>query len=184
MGKTTIARELAERLPAVLVSTPDASLREARRVVDILYSESPDAAHLFYASCVAHASRRAEEETSRGRDVVVDRYWLSTWAYNHARGARLRLGELTRHLRAADFTFLLTATEEARRSRLAARGASAEDERTLRPGVGLAIERRFRRGLRTRVAGTGVEIDLTGREAGDAVDEIIASLRQARPRRP
>lgn len=179
VGKTTVAMLLAERLSATLLSTPDASLRGARGMIDNLYSHSPEAAHLFYASCVAHASERAEEETSRGRDVVLDRYWLSTWAYDHVRGARLRLGELTRRLRAADFTFLLTTADEERRRRLAARGASAEDQKTLRPGVGTAIERRFRRGLRTRIAGTGVVLDLTKREPGGAVDDIISFLSRA-----
>lgn len=175
VGKTTLAAALAERIGAVQIATPDAALRGARKEIESVYQNSPEAIHLFYASSVLHAGERAGAEIAAGRDVVVDRYWLSTWAYNRPHGSTLRLGEVGSRVRPADITFLLTAEHRERCRRLRARGAGSRDVETFDPAVAARIERRLRKGLRARVAGKGVVVDVTDPDL-DANVAALASL--------
>ncbi len=176
VGKTTLVRRLAAKLDAVLLSTPDASIRSERASFDALYQSTPDAGHLFYAAAVAHASAVASFETARGRDVVLDRYWLSTWAYAILRGTTLRLGGVESRLLAADFTFLVTLDERERHARLQQRGATAGDRATLDTAVARTIEQRYRRGLGRRVAGRGCVLDVSGKNEDEGVAAILAVL--------
>lgn len=187
VGKTTAARLLAETIGAVVLSTPDASIKCARRSVDEIYRESPNAAHLFYASCVAHASARAARERACGRDVIIDRYWLSTWAYGAVRGARLRLDEVEASLCGADFTFLLTLEEEERRERLRLRGMTEGDRQTLDAATATKVLQSYHDGLRRPVAGRGVVLDVTGKNPKECVAAILERLAPSLargPRRP
>jgi dTMP kinase len=174
-GKTTLARLLSERLSATFLTTPDSSLRCARPRIDELYRDAPDAAQLFYASSVAYASAVAERESERGRDVVIDRYWLSTWAYAGARGAGLRLVEVEGAIRAADWTFLLVLDADARRERLRRRGATEADRLSLQPELASEIERRYREGLSFPVAGRAHVLD-AGKGAEACLDEMVAVM--------
>lgn len=180
VGKTETARRVSVALGGVLLSTPDASLRVARSAVDALYRSSPDAAHLFYAASVAHASEVARRQRAQGRVVVIDRYWLSTWAYAAIRRTRLDLGEVEAGLCAADFTFLLTLDEAERRRRLRARGAGEEDRRTLDTALAAEVEERYRKGLGRPVAGRGCVLDITGQSVDAAVTTILRAVTSSR----
>lgn len=166
-----------EDLGIALMPAPDASIRSERASFDTLYQGSPDAGHLFYAAAVAHASAVASFETARGRDVVLDRYWLSTWAYAVLRGTTLRLGGVESRLFAADFTFLVTLDERERHTRLQQRGAAAGDRATLDTAVARTIEQRYRRGLRRHIAGRGRVLDVSGKNEDEGVAAVLAVLR-------
>lgn len=176
VGKTTVARQLSVTLDAELLSTPDARLRCARSAIDATYRCSPDAAHLFYASSVVHASAAAAHTLAQGRDVIIDRYWLSTWAYAAVRKPGLRLEEVEKSLRPADFTFLLTLDETERCRRLHARGMTAADRQTLDVAVAVEVARRYHRGLHRRVAGHGVVLDITGKSGKQCAGTILATI--------
>jgi dTMP kinase len=175
-GKTTLSRLLAARLSAKLLTTPDFSLRCARPRIDEVYRDAPEAAHLFYASSVAYASVVAERESESGRDVVIDRYWLSTWAYASARGATLRLVEVEKALRAADWTFLVVVDASARRERLRLRADATEgDRQSLDLAIAADLERRYREALSFPVAGRSHVLD-AGKSADACVDEMITVI--------
>ncbi len=160
-GKTTLAKRLATRLGALSLATPDRTVRDERAAFDALYQRSPDATQLFYAASVAHASEVAREETSRGRDVVLDRYWLSTWAYASSRGVTLALREVEKRLYPADVTLVVTLGEQERITRLRERGVTAGDRVTFDPSIAKTIARRYQSGLRRRVAGRGLALDVS-----------------------
>jgi dTMP kinase len=173
VGKTTAARRVADACGGVLLSTPDASLGCVRSALDALYRSSPDAAHLFYASSVAYASEVARRERAQGKVVIIDRYWLSTWAYAPMRPTGLDLSEVEAGLCAADWTVLLTLDEAERSRRLRARGMSAADRRTLDAGTAAALEQRYLDGLRRPVAGNGIVLDIAGRTPESCAGALI-----------
>lgn len=175
-GKSTAAKRLAKALGAVLLATPDASMRQRRRAFDSLYRSSPDAGQLFYASCVAHASTVAASRRAEGRDVVIDRYWLSTWAYAAIRGTRLSLEEVEAALCPADFTLVLTLDEAERHERLRLRGTTEGDRQTLDGAVAAKLDQRLRDGLRRPVAGRGCVLDLGGKSRKACVHAILERI--------
>ncbi|WP_405534433.1 AAA family ATPase [Streptomyces sp. NBC_00075] len=119
VGKTTLARAVAEILSLPCVATPPAAAAAARAVFD----EAPfsQAALLFYLSWVKHVS----DEVSAGRlgpVVLCDRYVASTRAYFTAAG--LRSAEHLIHgldILPPTLTVLVTADEPVRRKRLSSR---------------------------------------------------------------
>lgn len=182
-GKSTLAAGLAERLGAVALRTPGAALAVARPVIDHAYRHAPIAAQLFYASSVVAAAAEAMAILSAGRDVVCDRYWLSTWVYARERAASVDLRVVEATLPPADLTVLCEVDEETRCERLQRRGMSAADQATLDPGRAGRLRRRYRKGLLRPVAGRSVVLDLTGKSPAEAVDAALRSLAAARPRR-
>ena len=102
-GKTTLSRRLAERFCGRWFTTPDQDLRALRTDIEAALS-CPDARQLFYAASVCQVASRLKLDLDAGRDVFVDRYWLSTWAYGIERGTSLQLDEIERGLPPAEVT--------------------------------------------------------------------------------
>ncbi len=156
-GKTTLATLLAEALPAERLATPPAALRPVRRDIDQCYEGHGLAGQLFYASTVAYVADVARLATAKGRHVVVDRYWLSTCAYDALRDGAISLDAVARGLFPADATILLETPEPERLRRMHARGASPADLAAL-PHAAL-VNRRLRDGLGHPLAGRGLVLD-------------------------
>lgn len=167
-GKTTLVRRLAAAIGAETLSTPPADIRSFRVDLDAAYRSSPLAGQLFYASTVACASDRARALLSRGRSVVVDRYWISTRAYDLMRGG-VALPHVERRLLPATITLLLETDEAERRRRLEQRGATPADIAALEHAD--ALRERFRSLLSLPVAGRGTIVDTTsgGEDAAAAL---------------
>jgi dTMP kinase len=161
-GKSTLARGLAAALRGDLLTTPGDQLRVARVAVDAAWAQDPLAAQLFYAASVMAASGEATRRAAAGRDVVIDRYWISTVVNAALRGDALALPEVERALRPADLTIVVEVPETERHARLAGRGLSAHDRMTLRPELAAALLTGYRAGLRRPVAGRGVILDARG----------------------
>ncbi len=172
-GKSTLARALAQRLGAVHLSTPGAHLANARRQFE---GGDPLAAQLFYAASVAQVAAQARDLTAAGRDVVIDRYWLSTLVNAPLRGRSLTLEEVERALTPADLTFVLELDEPVRRERLRARGVNAHDLTTLRPAVAAALHEAYREGLERAVAGFGSVVDVSELSVAQAVDWLAREI--------
>lgn len=172
-GKSTLARALAQRLGAVHLSTPGGRLADARRCFD---GGDPLAEQLFYAASVLQVAAEARRITAAGRDVVIDRYWLSTVVNAPLRGRALALDEVERAVTAADVTFVLELDEPLRRRRLGERGANAHDRVTLEPGVAAALQQAYREGLEREVAGFGSVFDVTDLTVAQAADWLAREV--------
>lgn len=181
-GKSTAARGLAASLGAAPLSTPGTALAEARAVLDAAFVRDPIAAQLFYASTVVAASGDADRIVASGRDVVVDRYWLSTVVNAPLRGDSVALPQIERLLRPADVTFVLELEEPIRRARLAARGMTAHDRRTLEPELAGHLRHSYRAELRRPVAGRGLVVDVTGLDEAALVATLVHLVARERDR--
>lgn len=81
-GKTGISRQVASAIGAEWASTPAKELSECRKIADNLFKNCGRAAQLFYAATVVHASAYAAERLRENKSVVIDRYAMSTLAYD------------------------------------------------------------------------------------------------------
>lgn len=120
-------------------------------------------------------SELSRASLERGRDLIVDRYWLSTWAYSRMLSPRLELGAIEDAIRPADVTIFLEASEPVRRARLTMRGASALDRSTLRRGSARRLRDAYEEGLARAVAGWVVRIDTNAMRE----DAVLAAARDA-----
>jgi thymidylate kinase len=189
VGKSTLSQAIAHAIDAVWMTTPSAAIRQWRSQADQAFRDHPVSAQLFYAATVAAASDEASPILDSGRDVVVDRYWLSTWVYASLRRDHVDLDAVERWLRPADVTLFVDIEECERRNRLAQRGTSIEDQHTLLPGAAAQLRDAFREGLKRPVAGAGRVLDVTGLSREGAVSsatDLIATLagRSHPPGRP
>jgi dTMP kinase/UMP-CMP kinase 2 len=158
-GKTTLSRRLAERLGGCWFTTPDQDLRALRTGIEAALP-CPDARQIFYAASVRQVASRLKLDLDAGQDVLVDRYWLSTWAYGAERGTSLQLDEIERGLPPAEVTLFLTADRCQRALRLQARGRLTDaDARSLDPSNEARLLARYREGLARPIAGRVVDID-------------------------
>ncbi len=133
-GKSTLAKALAKKLDAELLSTPDIALKDARSTIDDAYQDSPLARQLFYASTVVDVSEKIKRLLSEGKNIVVDRYWLSTQVYHNwkSNGRHFDLDEVEQYLAKPDFTIYLNLPLAERKARLRNRaGNTMEDNLTL-----------------------------------------------------
>ena len=129
-GKSTAAKSLAKRLNAVLLRTPINEILPVRSVVDNAFTECPKARVLFYTANVHQASQKVQTLLQEGRNVVMDRYWLSTQVYAKLAGIKLPYIDLSKDLESPTFTFFLQVSHSIRRKRLEGRGALQEHDRS------------------------------------------------------
>lgn len=181
-GKTTLSQALASRIGGRWFTTPDRDLRDLRAGIEGAL-RCPDARQLFYAASVREVATRIERHLADGQHVVVDRYWLSTWAYGVERGTRLLLDEVERSLPEADLTLFLTAERSQRARRMEARQRMTEaDRRTLDPNNEARLLERYRAGLQRPVAGHVVEIDTTRLDEGETLLRALSSVQDLQDR--
>lgn len=116
-GKTTVAREIAQRYGAIYFHTPSDDIKSfmapdgqsLRDFVDLdaeVYER-----FLFYLWSVAHASRLIEGLLYHS-NVVCDRYWASTVAYHRAMAPELHSFDISwLPLIQPDYYFLLDVSD-------------------------------------------------------------------------
>ena len=131
VGKSTLAKKLAEQLDAQFMSTPGERFKCIRSMIMDAFGEDQLAKALFYAATVSSEGRKARSIVEQGRSVVMDRYWVSTVAYAKARGVSANLDALGSDLIPPDITVLITLDENTRLERLHQRGMTAEDLETI-----------------------------------------------------
>lgn len=176
-GKSTVSRGLAQALGAEWTTTPGLALRACglRDLADKHLSDRT-ALHLFYAASVVEESGRIKALLAAGRDVVVDRWWLSTWAYAKVDGSPLALAEVEAQVLAADRTVWLDLPEPERCRRLRERGMSEADRRTLDPTYANELRQLYIQGLRRRVAGQAVVLPVAGLSVLEVIDHVVAAV--------
>jgi dTMP kinase len=178
VGKSTVAAGLADRLGAVLRTTPSEALRRLRGPVEEALGRSEEARRLFYAAATVAAMAEAEGQIAAGRTVVLDRSLLSTIAYGRLGGSRLALDEVAALVRPADVTVFLDLDEAERRRRLAARGPGTPEEVALLDGDRAERLRGIYLGLLAHpLAGSGVAVRLDGADPEDAVAAVLEVVR-------
>lgn len=183
VGKTTLARALSGALCGTYVRTPPHNLSaaavgrhssEPRLRAHVERQGSSASRCLFYALGVALVSDSVRDHHSRGA-VVCDRYLLSTLVYHElpeplAQGLTTDFG-----LAVPDITFLLTADEGIRRTRVVRRGLASD---ACEYGLGEDSDAAGRLLARYRRYGADVEIDTTHRLPDDVLGEALGILRE------
>lgn len=133
-GKTTVARCLAQRLNAVLMSSSDGALSQVRPVCEALHGPEGLARQLYYAYAVALVSQKIEALLAQGKDVVLDRYWATTLTYALSQDPDApQLEQVGAALIPATMTCFLEATKAQRSLRLRRRDGQIlpQDARSL-----------------------------------------------------
>jgi dTMP kinase len=162
VGKSTLARRLAESGEYQLMTTPGADLLPMRSDIMNGLGSSQTARALFYAATVQAEGEKARACNKQGRTVVMDRYSASTIAYAQQRGVTLDLTSILSQAYQPHLSILLTLDEDERQQRLYTRGTTAEDIETLNPD--------FRTGVLTRLQSLcDIELDLTKANEEEAV---------------
>jgi len=176
-GKTTIARLLAERIEAVLLTTPSPDVRVYRDDLIRGYGGCQEACQLFYLSTVFDVSARARELIRHGQSVVVDRYFLSTQAYAAFRGSGLDIDGVESLLLPADLTVFLDPPFSVRYDRLAARGATAADRETMAVDSDRALRREHMERAELAVVGYFLRLDAVDAGPDDLTERVLRVLR-------
>ena len=176
-GKSTVAAELAIRLDAVLLATPQQELQPLRGLADQTFGPSSISRTLFYAATVVAASQVARAENRAGRPVVMDRYWLTTMAYARVQGRDVSLPRVEAQLLPPDGTVYLTAPSSVRQERLTDRGPLSDHDRfSCRDREGEALNAAYLGLSSSPLAGHLVEVDATG-EVEQVVAAALAEVR-------
>lgn len=183
VGKTTLGRDLAERLGGVAMDTPGSELRACTGVVLAALGPHQAARCLFYSASVLAGGQRARDFADRGTSAIMDRYWLSTISYARARGVRLDLSAIERLVPPPDVTVLLMLDEEERQRRLRARGCTEADRATLAPGFRARVLHEMTSPERAAPLRPIVVVDLTGAGRVESVDRVLAALVDCAPPR-
>ncbi len=143
VGKSTVARLLADTLEAELVKTPMVPFDDVRGTVDEACL-TVQGRYLFYLATVAEASERIRGILER-KPVVCDRYLLSTECYHRALGLNVELDYQQLGLVTPDATVLLTCSEAVRKARVDRRGWSFNDLQEERLAVTARFEAEYRK---------------------------------------
>ncbi len=182
-GKSTCAALLAERLGAVLMTTPSAGVRRYRD--DLIESFGPcqEARQLFYLATVFAASIEVSRHLDDGRSVVLDRYFLSTQAYAAFRGSQLEVDDVQRLLVPADWTIYIDTPLATRVERLAKRGTSAADLETLTAEADAWLREEHRRRAHLGVVGRFRSVSGDAGSPHEVVERVLAAIGSPAPRR-
>ena len=170
VGKTTLARNLAEQYSFAAMSTPGVELKPIRESILDGLGENQTARALFYCATVAAEGKKARGVADSGQAVVMDRYIASTIAYAQARGVTADLDALIPAMEKPDLCILLTLDEEERIKRMQSREEfTEEDSETLDSSFRETVLAELKRQ-------SDVIVDLTGYDESNAVDRILQAI--------
>ncbi len=184
-GKSTLARRLVEQYQAVPLSTSASRFGDARGALEKMTAGDDVSRQLLFATSVAATSTEVARLRAEGRNVVVDRYWLSTLVYGQVvRGLNMGLQEVEAQLEQPNLTLFLDAPAAVRRSRLERRShehgeVNVEDLSTLRPERDEALRRGFLEGLKRPIAGQGIVLDASGSEPSAVLERAVWAVEAA-----
>ncbi|HDY97730.1 MAG TPA: thymidylate kinase [Pseudomonas sabulinigri] len=176
VGKSTLAKKLAEQLDAQFMSTPGESFKGIRSMIMDAFGEDQLAKALFYAATVSSEGRKARSIVEQGRSVVMDRYWVSTVAYAKARGVSANLDALESDLIPTDITVLITLDENTRLQRLHQRGMTAEDLETINEPFKQAVMRELEMRSDITVDVTTLNPDGAATKVASAINEYLGRM--------
>lgn len=141
-GKTTVSRLLAKQFGYVLYKTPPKNIVAERDAIDA--KASPVDHYRFYLDGIYTASKEIWDILASGRNVVCDRYWLSTFVYHVVMGVSVNIDDFAT-ITQPDLTVLLLVSSDVQAKRFLDRGMSVGDRRMINQQLSLASE--FKRAL-------------------------------------
>lgn len=169
-GKTEVARRLAAHIGAEPYATPPKRFLATRERIDA--TASPEAHYCFYRDSVLQASEDIWELLAEGKDVVCDRYWLTTYVYHRVMGLNVNPADFDEVVK-PDLTALLMVSPDVQAQRFLVRGLSAGDYRMLNKQEALARE--YKRAI-AHFKGRAVAIDTDHLAPAEVVKQIIAEV--------
>ena len=177
-GKTALTRGLAEVLNGVVLTSPSPKFRPFRDQLEACFAKSPEARQLFYAATVLEASSQALEYINSGKDVIMDRYILSTLTYANLYSTPFSLEEIVPSLAVPTFTIYLRASRSQRKLRMNSRdNIGVEDKLTLTPVNDRVLNEEYLALLTTHpLTGRVIIIDTNGLTNEDAVNQSVKAL--------
>jgi dTMP kinase len=173
-GKSTIAKALAEAIGAEMLSTPGREFNNIREQIDSIYQDNHQARQLFYMSTVVSISEQVRELISKGKNVIVDRYWLSTQVYHQwkSENNHFELIEVENKILIPDITLYLHLPLEQRKKRLRERKSnSLEDNLTLTKSVDNELNKLYSQ--LGNISGTGRWVSLNSEAT---VSEVVKKI--------
>lgn len=127
-GKSTLCAVLSERLSATQYATPPKKYLTFRERVD---KDAPPKEHYnFYRDGIYDASNEIQVILAGGRNVVSDRYWLSTYTYHQVMGVEVSVDDFN-SIVLPTLTVILSLNKDAQIGRMLRRGMSTGDRRML-----------------------------------------------------
>ena len=136
-GKSTISKLFAKQTDSVLYKTPPKNISQKRDEVDA--NASPADHYHFYLDGIYAASKEIWEFLASGKNVVCDRYWLSTYVYHLVMGVSVNIDDFS-NIILPDLTVLLLVSKDIQAKRFLERGMSIGDRRMINYQLELARE--------------------------------------------
>lgn len=127
-GKGAICSLLVDALGALLYKTPPERMRAEQDMVNATASVIDH--YDYFVRVVRRASEEIAAAVAQERNVVVDRYWMTTVVYHRAMGFPAKLEDIG-EIVMPDRTVYLTVSPEVQDRRMAHRGMSPGDIRMM-----------------------------------------------------
>ncbi|MGB2742811.1 MAG: dTMP kinase [Cognaticolwellia sp.] len=180
VGKSTITKALAIEIDAVILATPGAKFNNIRSELELIYKDNHQARQLFYMSTVVNISEQARELINKGKNVIVDRYWLSTQVYHQWKSENHHFGlaDVENSLLVPDVTLYLQLPLEQRKQRLLSRkNNTTEDNLTLIEAIDIELNNLYLQYSATSITGKWVKVD-TSKTIDEIVNNICKELKE------
>ena len=180
VGKSTITKALATAINAVVLTTPGDKFKGIRDQLEVIYQDNHQARQLFYMSTVVSISEQVRDLISKGKNVIVDRYWLSTQVYHHWKSdnSHFELLDVEKTLLAPDITLYLELPLDQRKKRLAGRTVNTvEDNLTLTETVDTELNNLYAQYSNASITGRWLRVDANATIA-DIVKTICNELQE------
>jgi thymidylate kinase len=136
-GKSTISRLLVKKTDSVLYKTPPKGFILERDEVDA--KASPIDHYRFYLNGIHAASKEIWEILASGKNVICDRYWLTTYVYHTVMGVSVNVDDFS-NITHPDLTVVLLVSKDIQTKRFLERGMSIGDKRMINLQSNLARE--------------------------------------------
>lgn len=124
-GKGEVCPRLATALNAVLYKTPPEHMREEQNRIN---ATATDAEHYRYFTSVVRTASEDIALLATTRNIVIDRYWVTTVVYHRVMGIQAELADMG-NIVMPDLTVYLTVSPEVQAKRMNGRGMSPGDKR-------------------------------------------------------
>lgn len=124
-GKGEVCPRLAIALNAILYKTPPEHMRGEQDRINVT---ATDAEHYSYFTRVVQTASDELAVLSTTRNIVIDRYWMTTVVYHRVMGIQAELADMG-DIVMPDFTAYLTVSPEVQIVRMNGRGMSPGDKR-------------------------------------------------------
>jgi dTMP kinase len=173
-GKSTIAKALGEAMGAEVLSTPGKNFNNIREQIDRIYHNNHQARQLFYMSTVVSVSEQVRELVNKEKNVIVDRYWLSTQVYHQwkSENNHFELIDVANMILIPDITIYLHLPLDQRKNRLSERkNNTLEDNQTLTKSADKELNNLYSQFGNTSISGRWVNINVNA-----AVDDIVKNI--------